>query len=237
MEKIVAVGTLTSALGLHLACAGTLSKYARAGSTLSIVLCTSKKSTQNREQEHQTKSDGMVTMMSRTEPLEGLLEKSFAMVRASQVRYAHGFDHTAVSQGNVDVLGQHIEEVSPALAIIPFYKSADPILRVVGKSALLACRWVQNVLMYDTVPSAAFRPGIFSVLSQEQTQFKSSILADLGSSNSVQLTDCGHRQMASMKAFYESKIWHSQSDVEAFQSHRLQLLSGGKSGLKGSLFE
>jgi hypothetical protein len=236
MDKVMAIGSLVSPLGLQLACGGTLSRYAKAGSTLSIVMTAGKRTAeQGREQEHQTKSDGVVTMISRTESLEGLIENAFVATGALRVRFADGFDHTMVSQENVDLLRQHIEAVSPALAIIPFYKSADPVLRVVGRSALLACRWVQNVLMYDTALSPCFRPTIFSILSPEQSQMKSSILAAFGKDD--ELVREGRRQLASMQASFGKKLSQSQGDIEAFRSHRLQLLSGDKPDSRGSLFK
>jgi hypothetical protein len=238
MNKVMAIGSLASPLGLQLACGGTLSKYAKSGSRLSIVMTAGKRTADHkREQEHQTKSDGVVTMISRTESLEGLIQNSFARIGASQVRFANGFDHTIVSQGNVDLLRQHIDELSPGLAVIPFYKSADPVLRVLGRSALLACRWVQNVLMYDTASSPHFRPTIFSALSPDQTQMKSAILTELEGKDNELVGDDGPRQLPSLQASFESTIWQNHGDVEAFRSHRLQLLSDDKPDSRSGMFE
>jgi hypothetical protein len=242
MSKIVAIGSMVLPLGLQLTCAGTLSKYVNGGSTLDILMTAGNRSVseRGREQEHQTKGEGMVTMTKRTESLEGMIERSFVTIGASEVRFAHGFDHAGVSQANVDLLKQHIEEVNPAVAVIPFYKSADPITRIVGKSALLACRWVQNVLMYDTAAKPPFRPGIFSVLSHQESQMKNAILVDFGSADSGHTTDDALSKLALMRAFYATKGWRGQGEIEALQSHRVQLLAYSLSeegNSRGSLFE
>ena len=182
-------------------------------------------------------------MIESSATVEGQIEKSCKAIGASQILFAEQFDHSVVSQANVDVLRTLTEVINPSVAVIPFYKSSAPIMRVVGRSALLACRWVQNVLMYDidTGAKSAFRPGIFSVLSPEQLDSKKSIISNSSEVGKLELSpDEDQKRLIFAQASQSSNVLDDKGPVEAFQSHRLLLLSSSANKDKnnrGSLFQ
>jgi LmbE family N-acetylglucosaminyl deacetylase len=245
MDRIVAIGSSLSPLDFQLGCLGTLSKYVNKGSELSVIIATERKqgADHNNEQQHQTQKDSTVTMIERTATVEGQIEKSCKAIGASQILFAEQFDHSVVSQANVDVLRSLTEAINPSVALIPFYKSSGPITRVVGRSALLACRWVQNVLMYDidTGAKSAFQPGIFSVLSPEQFESKKSIISNFNDVGKLELSpDEDQKRVKFLQASQSANVLQDKGPVEAFQSHRLLLLSSSankENNYRGSLFQ
>src|SRR5688572_24404692 len=172
MQKIVALGSSLLPLDLQIACHGILLRNIQKGHQVDIIIAKQKGEA---EQE--------------SEKIVDLIAKSYKKMGISGLHFIDNFDHSEVSQRNVDALRSCIEPINPGYAIMPFYKSNDKFLEVLGRSGLLACRWVENVLMYDTAISSdsRFQPGIFSALSPSEYDAKKMMIIALKENGNYKL--------------------------------------------------
>jgi hypothetical protein len=211
MQKIVALGSSLLPLDLQITCLGMLSRNIRNGNQVDIVIARSKSESK----------------------IEDLIARSFSKIGTSRLHFIDDFDHSEVTQRNVDSLRSCIEPINPAYAIMPFYKSADMHLEVLGRSGLLACRWIENVLMYDNAasPDSRFQPGIFASLSPAEYDAKKNMIMDLKEDGNYKLIGDTLKKMDALHSLYAGRINDGRGILEAFQSHRLLLLSPAEEAL------
>jgi hypothetical protein len=236
LERIVAIGTAAAPLDFQMACLGTFSKCVKDGSEVTVIMATERKpETDNHHQgaqDHIGQNDRTVTMMQQAELLlERLVGESWRSIGISQVLIAEGIDHSVVTQSNVEVFRSQIESLNPTLAVIPYYRSCNLNSQIIGRSALLACRWVQNVLMYDSDAGgqSPFRPSIFSKLSPEQHEKKKTSVSDLAERISRFSSAGGQKPSRNVQASHPASSFRDEGLVEAFEPHRLVLLSSPES--------
>lgn len=113
------------------------------------------------------------------------------------------FSYDGVTQGNVNALRAVIDELKPSLAIIPSIRTSNQKSSILAGSALLACRSVPSVIMYDRSRSRRVRPSVFSLQARAKSTSKSSEDRAAGS---------------------KSKRLPEKSRVESFESQRIILL-------------
>jgi hypothetical protein len=93
----------------------------------------------------------------------------------------------------------------------------------------------------DTGAKSAFQPGIFSVLSPEQFESKKSIISNFNDVGKLELSpDEDQKRVKFLQASQSANVLQDKGPVEAFQSHRLLLLSSSankENNYRGSLFQ
>lgn len=122
-------------------------------------------------------------------------------VGTSDISFNNKFDLSSVTQENVRILRSFIEPINPDLAIFPSSLSASKHKSVLGRSSILACRGVPNILMYDKNHTSSFLPKMYSVINN--TKMKQKI-----SSHKIHQKHLG-----------------SQMTVEVFDTNRILLLN------------
>ena len=222
MGKVVAIGTSILPLDLQVACYGILSRHIQKGHQVDIIVARGKE------------GDKQESLASEHPPekIADLIAKSYKGMGISSLHFVDEFDYSTVSQTNVDALRLPIEAINPEYAIIPFYKSNNKDLEILGRSALLACRWIRNVLMYETAVSSdsRFQPGIFAALSHAEYDKKKATIADLKENGNYKLIGDALKKMDALHSSNFDKI-NGGAPLESLQSHRLLLLSAEQDGL------
>jgi hypothetical protein len=100
-----------------------------------------------------------------------------ALINMTQTFPIEGFDYSAITQANADALNSIIKKVKPMLVIIPSWKSPDHKRKILARTALIACRGIGSILMYelDVNNNTSFTPtmtfqvsGNRSLVQQQQ---------------------------------------------------------------------
>ena len=72
-----------------------------------------------------------------------------------------GFDFSAITQNNVNLIQNIIRKYKPDTIIIPYNKSKKKENRILGSSSILAGREINNILMYEVGEKTDFSPTVF----------------------------------------------------------------------------
>jgi hypothetical protein len=158
--KIVAIGSLP--YDLELACFGTLSRCIKAGHDVYLIIA------KNKTKWTQTKMDK--------------LAKASQQIGVSQVCFTERFELSAVTQDNAVVLASFLKTISPAVVIMPFWKSHNQMRRILANNSLIACRGVGSILMYEVEKNRAFRPSVYFAISTNDFELKRSLLLEYSGS-------------------------------------------------------
>jgi hypothetical protein len=140
--KIVAIGSSPS--DLEVGCFGTLSKFINKGHQVYLIIASKKSAWSNK----------MISSFN----------EFWKKVGVSEILFTEKFDHSVVTQENVQVLRSFLELIHPELVLFPSTQGADKVRATVGRSSLLACRGIGNILMYESSMNSNFFPGIYSVV-------------------------------------------------------------------------
>lgn len=146
--------------------------------------------------------------------------KLLKKVGVSETFFINEFDFSVVTQQNVHLLRSFVEQINPKLALFPSTASKDECKVIVGKSSILACRGVSNLLMYDSDLSPNFCPMVYSSI-RNVGKIQENLM---GVKNQI----CGKNKMK--KVVEKRKIYgkcQDLYDVEAFESTRIILLNEG----------
>ena len=195
--KIVAIGN--SPLDFEISCLGTLSKYAKGGHAVNLII--------------------VGNIVDWTEKKMVAVRNSCERIVTSKVHFTGKFDYSTVTQDNVNVLRLIIDKINPSVAILPFYKTSNKKRKVLSESSLLACRSIRNVLMYETNKNKNFLPNVYFKIDDKIT-----LKAGLTYlKNNIDLK----KKRKLLHGFYGYTAGISQP-IEAFQSHRVLLLNNGE---------
>ena len=193
--KILAIGG--TPLDLEMACFGTLYKYVKHGHEVNLIV---------------------VGKTNWTEKNLKILKKSSKEIGVTEIHHVERFDYSTIIQDNVNVLRSFIEAIKPSLAILPFIKAAQPRLEKLARSSLLACREIENVLMYEPNMNTNFSPNIYSLIDNEITVKESCIDAyakDASAKKKIK------KKMKLLQSYYTHKS--DLGPVEIFESYKILL--------------
>lgn len=140
--KIIALGC--NPLDLEISCFGTLSKYIKEGHEVHLIIS----------------SDELWSKKALN-----AIKASSRIIGVSQIYFVKGFNHSSVTQDNVNKLRTHIDTLNPTIAIFPSIRTRDERRKVFAKSSLLACRGIGNIMMYDPQKNTNFHPSVYSILN------------------------------------------------------------------------
>jgi hypothetical protein len=202
--EIVAIGGMP--VDLEIGCLGTLSKFQKQGHQVSLVAV------------------GKKSMW--TKKMVNSFKELSTKIGTSQVYFTDRFDYSSVTQDNVNVLRSIIEPIHPSVAIFPFNMGSDRKSKIISESSLLACRSIENVLMYEIHKNKIFLPNVYFVLddktSEDTSSFRRIYAKDAKKKSS-------NNKLRSIHRFY-AKIARINRPVEAFVSHRAILLNNSGFG-------
>ena len=182
---------------LEISCFGTLKKYIDNRHEVHLIIA------KNRDNWTKTMISG--------------IKESAKIVGISQVHLTKRFDYSAVTQDNVNVLRTIIEPINPTISIIPSLIAVNKMRMILAKSALLACREVRNILMYEIDKNESFLPSVYSIISDE-FQVKISCLSAYPDYNKFK------NKLQNKMKLINGCCKEIKSHVEEFESHRLVLL-------------
>src|SRR5215467_11220380 len=183
--KVVVIGK--SSEDLDTGCSGTLSRLQKEGHQV-YVIAALKKNSWNKKT---------------IQGFQNLANK----IGTNNISYTDDFDFSAVSQYNINSLRKLIEPIKATIVFFPSKVSPDSKLRVLAESALITCRDVENVLMYETSKNKNFTPNIFF---------------DVESNGNFRNKD---KKALAIHRFYAQKAKIRRGNKEAFSSHRTILLT------------
>jgi len=172
--KIVAIGS--TLLDIEIGCSNTLQKFVKLGHSVSLVIPRDKHWKENQKIEQ----DDIGTKL-----------------KISNIYRVENFDYSKITQLNVNLIKSLIGRIKPSVAIIPFINNSDKMKKILAKSAILACRNVETILMYENSKNSNFLPNVYLVTNNKRPHY--------------------------LQKIYANKLGISQP-VEAFESQRLILL-------------
>ena len=144
--------------------------------------------------------------------------ESWKKVGISEIFFNYKFNHSVVTQENVNILRSYVESINPELVLFPSSLSKDRHKAVLGRSSILACRGIHNMLMYDSNYDSNFSPSIYSMINN--TKIKESSI-----SNKKKIHDGKTvRKILELRKIYSRNIG-LKIPVEAFNSTRILLLN------------
>lgn len=194
--KIIAIGS--SPLDFEIGCLGTLSKYSKSGHAVNLII--------------------VGNTINWTEKKMVAARESCERIGKSEVHFTEKFDHSAVTQDNVNVLRLIIDKIDPFVVILPFYKTSNKKRKILSESSLLACRSIRNVLMYEINKNKNFLPNVYFKID-DKIPLKASFASV---KNNIDLK----KKRRLLHGFYGHDADISEP-IEAFQSHRILLLNNG----------
>ena len=195
---IVALGCVPH--DLEITCFGTLAKYVRDGHDVCLII--------DQRKELWTKEISNSMMASAKD------------IGISKIYFVKGLSCCSVTQQNVMKLREHIETLKPTIAIFPSIRTRDHKRRIFARSCLLACRGVENIMMYDPQKNNNFHPTIYSIMTRE-LKVKESCLEYYYKSVSKNKI-----LKKNMMLLHKSNAVHAgiKAPVEAFETNRVLLL-------------
>ena len=193
--KIVAIGSIP--LDFEVGCSNTLHNFSARGQSVNLIIPRDKN-----WNEKQMKSDELNDRLG-----------------ISSIYSVENFDYSEVTQLNVTLLNSVIEKIKPSVAIIPYVGNSNKMKKVLAKSALLACRKVETILMYETNKNSNFLPTIYHVVNKNINKKTSSATKH----KKIISSKSKSRKYDSLQRIYANNLGIS-NPVEAFESQRMILL-------------
>lgn len=210
---------------LYMSCAGTITRFTEGGySTYGLIIIqTNIPDTQDQKKES--------------------IEINTKRMGISKTYVVSGFDYSTVTQNNADLLNRVVQAVSPSIVIMPFWQSTNQFYRILAKSALIACRGIGTIFMYDfDRNNPRYDPSFFVPISHSTSVQKDSFVSK---ANHSLLGQSRSRNKDSVTTFtrssfdYENRSEHAadryqrnlnhhfndnDNRMEIFVSHRILLL-------------
>jgi hypothetical protein len=160
--------------------------------------------------------------------LESKILPRLAAIGITQAFLIEKFDYSAITQVNADAVNFYIKDIEPSLVVMPFWKSANSMRRILARTSLIACRGIGSILMYELdANNTSFHHDITFEVSTE------SAAASVQGNNNFAETGTAQQVEIDMKTFTNNstpgdktfKTSNSyQGSEEKFQSHRTLLL-------------
>lgn len=197
--KVVAIGN--DSFDLQIGCFGTLAKYVKNGNEAHLIIVGNKQRW--------------------TKKAVKEIKESSKVIGASETYFAKRFDYSRVTQDNVNALRLIIESINPDVVIMPSPSSINTKQKILGRSSLLACKKIKNILMYETEKSKNFLPVIYSTITNE-VHLKLSSLSVYSLKNSIKNDVL--KKIKLLHRYYADKAG-IKTVVEAFETHRILLLN------------
>lgn len=196
--KVVAIFSFP--LDLELTSFGTLSKLAKTGNQVQVVVVGN-------------------TLRSWTRKCKGLLYESCRKIHIDNVLFTDRFDYSSVTQDNALVLNSIIQRVIPELVIIPFWKSYNYKHNILSKTSLIACRGIGNILMYNFSKNTKFNPNIYVTLSEQEASNKLESLSEYWPLINRQFYRSNLRPKTSILQKHDDKVLQEQ--IASFLRQRI----------------
>jgi len=193
--RIVAIGSKLS--DFEVGCYRTLMKYSADGHAVNLVIA------------------GNTTKWKEKDL--ALANEKCKKIGITKVYFTDKFDEHSVTQENVRTLHSIIKKVNPCLAILPFHKTSVKKREILANSAILACRGIKNILMYEITKNKNFSPNIFFTFEKKSPGKPMMMTSEINSSI---------RRKAAQK-FSSNKIGTDKL-TEAFESLRVLLLDSSE---------
>jgi hypothetical protein len=197
--KIVAIGSSPS--DLETGCFGTLSKFINKGHQVSLIIASRKSAWSNK----------MISSFN----------EFWKKVGVSEILFTEKFDHSVVTQENVQVLRSFLEPIHPELVFLPSPQGTDKVRVTLGRSSLLACRGIGNILMYESGMNSNFSPGIYSVVDDSNQIKKKHFVQNKRNIHGNKTS----REIQELRKKYAKYVGSGTTLVEVFDSNRILLLN------------
>lgn len=212
--KVAAIGLTT--LELDIACKVTLSKFVQEGNEVHIIIARD---------------------FSNVDWKESEARSFFDKAGLANIHFMDKRDYSIITQENASALNSVIRAIKPNMVIMPFWKSLNLKRKILARTALIACRGIGNVLMYELDKNPSFVPTVnFSIrdnnLSRraiseiEEVDDRGLTLSKLAlTKTTITITDMQPSIGASGAG--SNNKGDSDTAIEAFESHRLSLVEDG----------
>ena len=73
-------------------------------------------------------------------------------VGIEKVNFVYGFDFSGVTQANADSIRVHVAAFSPDIVFMPSWKSGNSKNQILANTALVSCRGIGSIMMYERDP-------------------------------------------------------------------------------------
>lgn len=183
--KVAAIGL--TALEIDFACLATLSKFVREGHEVYIIVASDAKSIDWTEDE---------------------ARNFFEEFGLANMHCVDRRDYSTVTQENASALDAYIKKFKPDMAIMPYWKSQNQQRKILARTALIACRGIGSILMYELDKNPGFTPTISFVVSAKELAAKVSAIE---SGSILGLT-------------VRAAVDNSDTAAESFECHRMSLV-------------
>jgi hypothetical protein len=143
-----------------------------------------------------------------------------------------GFDYSAITQANADIINSYIKNVKPSIVIIPSWKSPNHKRKILARASLIACRGLGTILMYEVdANNTSFTPNIIFEISTEQSlmlQQQQQQLTDKTIRKTegaiVNENELDDTKTLVNKSMLQQKVAGCEQLEEKFESHRTLIL-------------
>jgi hypothetical protein len=202
--RILVIGS--SAIELERTCCLTLRKFRNDGNEICLLIV---------EDASERRLDGDQGAKARLEKLG-----------FRNVHVIEDFDFSEINQHNAKNLNNYIKSIDPSLLFMPFWKSSEEKNRILSRTALIACRGLGNVLMYDERCSPGFAPNISFVAGPRRI---SCFLNTTGGSTEISNEHVSFLDEGSPSNHHskDPDLGNLNNDNESFEVHRMVMLDGG----------
>jgi hypothetical protein len=185
--KIAALGL--TALEIDLACITTLKKLNQEGHEVHIIVASDRDSIDWTAEE---------------------AKSFFEKFNLSNIVIMDKRDYSVVTQENANALNAHIKKINPDLAFMPSWKSLNARRKILARTALIACRGIGSIMMYELDKNPAFNPTVSFAISASEPAAKLS--STESGSSSLSLT-------------VQTGQPNTDTISESFECHRVSLVS------------
>jgi hypothetical protein len=180
-DRIILIGDLLNLRTLVAECFGTLSLFTNSGnSEIFMILVDGLRI--GKHHDSPGNSSAFDCSVNKRSDLMAISKRISRQIGISTL-YVMNFDFRAASQQNVNLLRSLLDPLQPSMAIMPFLKCKAADQKILARSSLIACRGVQNLLMYNPDSSSSFRPQLVSNLATEDFAAKDACLKIVANSN------------------------------------------------------
>jgi LmbE family N-acetylglucosaminyl deacetylase len=153
-----------------------------------------------------------------------LIQKECKKIGISEVYFLDSFDYSCVTQINADLINSIIQVVNPSIVIVPFWQSVNHSRIILSKTALIACRGIGTILMYEIDrQNSDYCPSVFVPVSAKAALIKQRF-TDSGKQTDVSRYPQATKNTGTQDTRYNDASSYKNDNLEAFVSHRLLLV-------------
>jgi hypothetical protein len=204
--KIAAIGS--TALEIEATCKATLSKFIQEGHEVHIIVARDSNSIDLTDSEARS---------------------IFNKAGLANIHFAGMHEYSQITQENASKLNSFIRSIQPQMAILPFWKSVNLKRKILARTALIACRGIGTILMYELDKNPNFTPNVnFSVsISKPAKQMIREIDTHGLAQTNLKLQMSEARGSSIETGDGNNYYRDNNTAIEAFESHRLSMVEDG----------